>query len=91
MPKTSHPEHEALIGHLGRLQAIRRQIHHQRMLLHERAGQQLDSMPELIDHVGAHVEREQGGGPLAARAHRRLIVERARLHHLVQTRDDDGA
>lgn len=86
--KTSHPDHEHLLHHLGRLQGIRRQLQDARRQLHEKASAQLESMPAAIDHVGAHVERGQGGGPLAERAHQRLLIERGRLHHLVLTDTD---
>lgn len=85
-------EHAKLLKHLGRLVAIKRQLDAQRDALHQKAGEQLDSIPEVHDHIAAHVAREAGGGPLAQRALRKVISERARLHHIVQSRtDDDGA
>jgi hypothetical protein len=84
-------DHDKLMKQLGRLRAIQRQLDHARQQLHQKADEQLASIPEVQEHIEAHAARGKGGGPLAHRALRKLIVERARLHHIVQTRDDDGA
>lgn len=82
-------EHDQLVHHLGRLQAIRHQITDARRQLHEKVDQQLDSMPAAIEHVEAHLARGKGGGPLGHRALRTMLVERSRLHRLIHARDAD--
>lgn len=84
-------ERDKLLHHLGRLRAVQHQMDEARRKLHERAAEQLDSIPEVQEHIEAHVARGKGGGPLAHRALRKLLVERARLHHVVLGGDDDGA
>ena len=84
-------EHDELMRHLGRLQAIRHQITDVRRQLHERVDEQHRTLGPAIAHVEAHVERDQGGGILAARALRKMLVERGRLNQIIHTRDDDGS
>ena len=83
-------ERDQLIGHLGRLVAVRRQIADARRQIRERASEQAASIPDVQDHVEAHLARDQGGGPLGHRALRKLITERARLHQLLMTDPHGG-
>lgn len=76
---------------MGRLQAIRHQLEDARRQLHEKTDAQLSSMPEMIEGVEHHLERDKGGGPLGHRALRTLLVERSRLHRLIHARDDGDA
>lgn len=82
-------DHEKLLQATARLQAVQRQIDDARRQLHERAEEQKTSLEPVKQHVEAHVARGKGGGILAGRALHKLVVEQARLNHIVLTRDDD--
>jgi hypothetical protein len=83
-------DRKKLQHHLGRLRGVQHQIDEARRKLHERASQQLASIPAVQQHVEDHVARGLGGGPLAQRALRKLLIERARLHHVVLGADGAG-
>lgn len=75
--------HDQLLDAFVRLTGHRRSLETARHQVHDRAREQLDTMPEAIGTVEDHVRRDRAGGILGHRVHRTLLTERARLQNIV--------
>lgn len=80
--------HRKLVRAMARLQAIKKRTTEARGELHEKASEQLDTMPQAIDTSAAYVARHKGG-PLTYRYHKTRIHEAARLRAIVQGGETD--
>lgn len=81
---------DALVTAHGRLHAHRSSLREHRATLIERAEQQLDSIVETIRVVEQHVQAGEGGGVLAQRRLKALLVERHRLARFVAAHQHRG-
>lgn len=75
---------DKLVSTLARLQGHRRELQTLRESLLARARDQRDSMPEVVDHVEAHVDADQAGGVMGLRRLRTLHDERKRLGDVIE-------